>query len=490
MSSMNSTMSIMQELWMVAPEIFLLSMSCIILILDLFLSPRFKIISYSVIQVTLIITASLCWGIATHYLGQEPQITVFSNQFMVDYFSQIIKISILIIIFFVMLYSRAYVAHRKIAMGEYQILILFSTLGMMCLASANSLLMIYLGLELLSLPLYTLVALNRESALSVEAGMKYFIMGSLASGLLLYGLSLLFGLTGSLILSEIAVKVWASQGVELGLYVLSLVFIVSGIAFKFGGVPFHMWIPDVYQGAASCVTMLISSAPKVAAFALAYRLLAGTLPDLSQAFGAFFIILAIFSLAVGNIVAIAQTNLKRMLGYSTIAHVGFILLGLATGASDGYSAVTFYVIVYVILALGAFATIVLLSPLNFEMENINDFKGLAQRNPWIAFLMMIFLFSFAGVPPTVGFYAKFIILKSLVDIHLTWVAGLAVLFSVIGAFYYLRIIKVMYFDKPDNVEAIDMPFDGKIALSINGLAALGFGIVPAPLFFICQKMLT
>lgn len=480
--------SIMQDLWIMAPEIFLLSMSCFILMMDLFLAPRFKMISYAVIQVSIIATVCLCGAVLTHYISKGTSVTAFSNHFVADHFSQILKMLMLLMVFFIILYSRSYIANRKIAVDEYQILILFSTVGMMLLASANSILMVYLGLELLSLPLYTLVALNRDSALSVEAGMKYFMMGSLASGFLLYGFSLLFGLTGSLLLPEIAVQIWAAQDASLALHLLALMFVVIGIAFKFGAVPFHMWIPDVYEGASSSVTMLIGSVPKIAAFAMTYRLLSGTLPDLSQAFGVIFVFLAILSLGLGNIVAIAQTNIKRMLGYSAIGQIGFVFLGLATGAFDGYMAVTFYIIVYSVLALGAFATVVLISPF-VDSDNISDFKGLAQRNPWLAFLMMLFLFSFAGVPPTVGFYAKFMILKGLVDIELTWLACVAVFFSVIGAFYYLRVIKMMYFDKPDNVDPIPVPLDARMAISVNGLAVLGFGLFPAPLFLLCQKIL-
>lgn len=480
--------SLIQDLWVMTPEIFLLSMSCFILILDLFLSPKQKGISYAAIQCSIVATFCLCASVLTHFIGKGMSLSAFSNQFVVDHFSQIIKMVMLLMVFFIILYSRSYIKHRKIPSDEYQILILFSTIGMMLLASANSILMVYLGLELLSLPLYTLVALNRESASSVEAGMKYFIMGSLASGFLLFGFSLLFGLTGTLVLPEIAVQIWAAQDASLALYLLSLMFVILGIAFKFGAVPFHMWIPDVYEGASSSVTMLIGSVPKIAAFAMTYRLLAGALPDLSQAFGVIFVFLAIFSLGLGNIVAIAQTNIKRMLGYSAIGQIGFIFLGLATGPFDGYVAVTFYLITYTILALGAFATVVLISPFS-ESDKISDFKGLAQRNPWLAFLMMSFLFSFAGVPPTVGFYAKLMILKGLVDVELTWLACVAVFFSVIGAFYYLRVIKTMYFDKPDTIDPIYIPLDARIAISVNGLAAIVFGLFPAPLFLLCQKIL-
>jgi len=493
---------IMQAFWLMSPEIFLLSITCTLIFLDLFLKKTAQssyYIKYAFVQVGILVTIVLCWATTpsvSPLLDEVSYMALFSDQFRVDTFSQIIKMTMLCTVFFVLIYSRAYVAERKIAAGEYQFLILFSTIGMMCLASANSLLMIYLGLELLSLPLYALVALNRESSLSVEAGMKYFIMGSLASGLLLYGLSLLFGLSGTLVLPEIAAKIWTAQSAELGLYLFSLLFIIVSISFKFGGVPFHMWIPDVYQGAATSVTMLLSSAPKIAAFALAYRLLADALPDLSFAYGTIFVVLGLLSLMLGNIIAIAQTNLKRMLGYSTISHVGFILLGIATGSIDAYYAVSFYVMVYVILALGAFATIVVLSPAPLEAEHIDDFKGLAQRNPWIAFLMMIFLFSFAGIPPTAGFYAKFMILKSLIDVQLTWVAGIAVLFSVIGAFYYLRVIKCMYFDKPSLdtkghviLDPVAVPLDAQLALSVNGLAVLALGIFPGPLLWLCAKML-
>lgn len=481
-------MTILQDLWWLSPEIFLLSMTCLVLVLDLFLSARFKLFSYVGSQLALIGTFALCGWMFTQDLMAGEQIPFFASHFKIDSFSQGIKMIIVLMISFVLVYSRSYLSHKKMPANEHQMLILFSTLGMMCLASANSLVMIYLGLELFSLPLYTLVALNRDSALSVEAGMKYFIMGSLASGILLYGFSLLFGLTGNVVLSEIATQIWAAQGSSLALYLLALIFIVVAISFKFGAVPFHMWIPDVYQGAANPTALLVASVPKVAALALAYRLLADTLPDLSQGFGVFFLLFGLLSLALGNIVAIAQTNIKRMLGYSAIAQLGFVFLGLAVGAFEGYNAVTFYVLVYSMLALGAFAVIVLMSS-KHEISNISEFKGLAQRNPWLAFIMMIFLFSFAGVPPTIGFYAKFIILKALVNMQLTWVAAFAVLFSVIGAFYYLRVIKTMYFDKAEHPEPINVPFDANAALSLNGLAALVLGIFPAPVFLVCQKIL-
>lgn len=475
----------MNELPLAYPEIFVLSMACLILLLDLYLPKSLKSLTYFFTQVTLIVGAFLCvkLPVAEETIG-------FGGHFAADPLAQWLKAFILGVMFVVLLYSRTYVRERNIARGEYHLLALFSTLGMMFLVSAKTTLMIYLGLELFSLPVYTLVALQRDSSSSVEAGMKYFITGALASGMLLFGLSLLYGMTGTIEIDTTAAVIAQTQGAqELSLLVFALVFIVAGLAFKFGAVPFHMWLPDVYEGSPTSVTLLIGTAPKIAAFGMAYRLLLEATPQLSMEWGHFLVVMAVLSLAAGNIIAIAQTNIKRMLAYSTIAHVGFILLGFIAGGEQGFQASMFYVLVYALLAAGAFGVVILLSHKGFEAEHIADFKGLGQRSPWFAFVMLLILFSLTGVPPTVGFYAKFIILNALVSADLTWLAAVSVFFSIIGAFYYLRVIKVMYFDSVESPKAIKGPWDMQVVLSLNGLAVLALGVFPAPLFMICQRVL-
>lgn len=474
----------MNDLLIILPELAVLTLSCLILVIDLYLPKKARGLTYLLTQVTLLVGAGLClYPMTSHTLA-------FAGHFSADLFAQTLKVFILGTMFVVLLYSRSYVHDRHIARGEYHLLALFSTLGMMCMVSAKTTLMIYLGLELFSLPVYTLVALHRDNAPSVEAGMKYFVTGALASGMLLYGISILYGMTGTLELGKTAEVIAAADGLSRNLCAFGLVFIVAGIAFKFGAVPFHMWLPDVYEGAPTSVTLLIGSAPKLAAFGMAYRLLAEAAPSLADyGWREFLMILTILSLSAGNIIAIAQTNIKRMLAYSTIAHVGFILLGFIAGPVAGYDAAMFYTIVYAITAACAFGMIILLSRKGFEAENITDFKGLGQRSPWLAFLMLLTMFSFTGVPPTVGFYAKFLVLNALVESNFVWLAAVAVFFSIIGAFYYLRVVKVMYFDTIETPKAVPGDLDLRMVLSVNGLAILALGIFPAPLFVLCQQAL-
>jgi NADH-quinone oxidoreductase subunit N len=357
---------------------------------------------------------------------------------------------------------------------------------MMIMISANHLLTLYLGLELMSLALYSLVALARESPVATEAAMKYFVLGALASGLLLYGMSMIYGVAGTLEITRVAEAVQA-RGAKDVVLVFGLVFIVAGIGFKLGAVPFHMWLPDVYQGAPTAVTLFIGSAPKLAAFAFIMRLLAQGLGNehLVQEWQQMLTVMAMLSLAIGNITAIVQTNLKRMLAYSTIGHTGFLLLGILAGDLIGYSAAMFYVVVYVLMSLGSFGMIMVLSRSGFEAENLEDFKGLNQRSPWYAFLMMLLMFSMAGVPPTVGFYAKLAVLQAVVNIGYVWLAVFAVVLSLIGAFYYLRIVKLMYFDAPEDTAPIEPRGDVWLLMSANGLAMLVFGIFPGPLMTRC-----
>jgi NADH-quinone oxidoreductase subunit N len=359
-------------------------------------------------------------------------------------------------------------------------------LGMMVMVSAHSFLTIYLGLELLSLSLYALVAFSRDDARATEAAMKYFVLGALASGMLLYGISMVYGLTGSLDIAVVANAI-AGEGIQDIVLIFALTFIILGLAFKLGAVPFHMWLPDVYQGAPTAVTLYLGSAPKIAAFAMSMRMLAEALGGLQTDWSGMLTILAVLSLALGNIVAIAQTNLKRMLAYSTISHVGFLLLGLLAGTGEGYSAAMFYTLTYAIMALGGFGMIVLLSRAGFEAEEINDFKGLNERNPWFAGMMLLLMFSMAGVPPTVGFYAKLVVLQAVINVDMVWLALVAVFFSIIGVFYYLRLIKVMYFDPPEDNTPLVAATDFQVTLSINSLAVLVLGVFPGGLMALCAS---
>jgi NADH-quinone oxidoreductase subunit N len=386
-----------------------------------------------------------------------------------------------------LVYSRAYLAARGLFRGEFFVLVLFATLGMMIMISASHLLTLYLGLELLSLSLYSLVALQRDSATATEAAMKYFVLGALASGMLLYGMSMLYGATGTLSLAQLSALI-VSGGARDLVAVFGLVFIVAGLGFKLGAVPFHMWVPDVYHGAPTAVTLFIGTAPKLAAFAFIMRLLVQGLgaEQLLVEWQDMLVLMAVLSLAIGNVTAIAQTNLKRMLAYSTIGHMGFLLLGILSGSAIGYGAGMFYVAVYVLMSLGTFGMIMLLSRSGFEAENLDDFRGLNQRSPWYAFVMLLLMFSMAGIPPTVGFYAKLSVLQAVIEADYLWLAVVAVLFSLIGAFYYLRLIRLMYFEAPVDTSPIEPRADVRVVMSLNGLAMLVFGIFPESLMWLCN----
>jgi NADH-quinone oxidoreductase subunit N len=472
------------EFGMLAPEIFVLSMACIILVLDLFLSDRERFITYWLTQLTLVFAAVITFSISN---GQTE--TAFFGTFIADPMSVVLKVFIYIVTAIAFLYSRHYLELRGLFKGEYYVLGLFGMLGMMIMVSAHSLLTIYLGLELLSLCLYAMVAFNRDTYACSEAAMKYFVLGALASGMLLYGMSMVYGITGSLDITEIAAYTAQQSEHSIGL-VFALVFLVVGIAFKLGAVPFHMWVPDVYQGAPTPVTLYIGSAPKIAAFAMVMRILTDSMGAMVDDWQGMLVILAVLSLAIGNVVAIAQTNLKRMLAYSTISHVGFMLLGILAGTSEGYAAAMFYIITYSLMATGAFGMIILLSRAGFEADEIDDFKGLNQRHPWYAFIMLILMFSMAGVPPTVGFFAKLSVLQAIVHIDMVWLAGIAVFFSVIGAFYYIRLIKVMYFDDAVDNQPLATQFDLRFGLTLNGLAVLLLGFFPGSLMALCASVLS
>jgi NADH-quinone oxidoreductase subunit N len=376
------------------------------------------------------------------------------------------------------------------------VLALFATLGMMVMISANSFVTIYLGLELLSLSLYAMVAMNRESAVSTEAAMKYFVLGALASGLLLYGMSMIYGATGTLEITGIAERLYGG-GVNKGVLAFGLVFLVCGLAFKLGVVPFHMWIPDVYHGAPTSVTLFIGSAPKLAAFAIVMRLLVNGMITMAQDWQAMLVILSVLSMAVGNLAAIAQTNLKRMLAYSAISHMGFMLLGIVTGivggdaryALNAYSSAMFYVVAYVVMTTGTFGMILLMARAGFEAENLDDYKGLNKRSPWFAGIMLMMMFSMAGIPFFVGFFAKFSVLQAVVAAGYIWLAVVAVLFSLIGAFYYLRVVKLMYFDPPADTLPLTAGMDMRILISANGLAVALLGIFPQMLMSLCAYAL-
>jgi NADH-quinone oxidoreductase subunit N len=466
-----------------ATEIFLTVMACAILVIDVFLGEERRVVSYVLSQATLLAAALVSWS-----LLELPAAVVLNGTFVHDPLAALSKTSILLITFGVFVYSRGYLVSRGIFRGEFYVLGLFAVLGMLVLVSAHSLLTLYLGLELLSLSLYALVAFNRDSVPASEAAMKYFVLGALASGMLLYGISMLYGATGSLDIERVAAAI-ASPGEKGVILVFALCFIVVGLAFKFGAVPFHMWIPDVYDGAPTPVTLFIGSAPKIAAFAMTMRVLVEALGGLSADWQQMLIILAVLSLAIGNVVAIAQTNIKRMLAYSTISHVGFLLLGLLAGTPEGYSAALFYAITYALTAIGGFGMIVLLSRAGFEADRLEDFKGLNDRSPWFAFMMLILMFSMAGVPPTVGFYAKLWVLQAVIHVDLLWIALAGVFFSIIGAYYYLRVVKLMYFDTAEDKVPLAPSADLQIAVSVNSLAVLALGIFPGALLAVCTAVL-
>jgi len=472
------------DLVQVAPEIFILSMACVILIVDLFLDDRRRYVTHLLCQVTLLGAAVL-----TYMLGFGETTMAFSGAYIHDAFGDVLKIAMYVVTAAVFLYSRDYLKDRNLLKGEYFVLGLFGLLGMMIMVSAANLLVIYLGIELLALSLYALVAFDRDNKTAAEAAMKYFVLGAIASGMLLYGMSMIYGTTGTLSSTEIAARL-----VDLGsddlVPIFGLVFIMVGIGFKLGVVPFHMWVPDIYQGAPTSVTLYIGSIPKIAGFALVMRLLVDTLPGLVVDWQAMLIILAVLSMAIGNIVAIAQTNIKRMLAYSTISHMGFLLLGVLSGTTEGYSSAMFYTLVYSMMALGSFGILLLMSRSGFDAEMLDDMKGLNRRSPWFAGMMLIMMFSMAGVPPMAGFYAKLSVLAAVVDIGLVWLAIVAVLFSVIGAFYYLRVIKLMYFDEPVDDSPLGGSADVRFVLSLNGLAVLGLGIFPAGLMGLCLQVLS
>jgi len=464
------------------PEIVMLAMICLVLVVDLFLSQEKRWISLLLSVLTLVLTAVVLIAVAP-----ADSISSFGGSFILDQLAVTLKIAVFVVVILVFIYSRDYLVDHDIYKGEYYVLGLCATLGMMIMISAHSLLLIYLGLELLSLSLYAMIAFNRHSKAASESAMKYFVLGAMASGILLYGISIFYGITGTLDINQLADVVSSKIEQYPVPMAFALTFIVVGLAFKLGAVPFHMWLPDVYQGAPTSVTLFIGTAPKIAGFAMTMRLLVDGLGDLQVDWSQMLIALSVLSLAIGNVIAIAQTNFKRMLAYSTISHVGFILLGILSGTANGFASAMFYTITYAITSSVAFGVLLLLNRKGSEAENIADLTGLNDTHPWHAAMLAIAMFSMAGVPPTVGFYAKLSVLQSVVQIDLVWLAVFAVLFSVIGLFYYLRVIKVMYFDKPipEQVITVKPAMDVKILLGANGLALLGLGIFPSALMGYC-----
>ncbi|HET9113896.1 MAG TPA: NADH-quinone oxidoreductase subunit NuoN [Burkholderiales bacterium] len=469
----------LSDLMPLLPEVFLLAAVCGILILDLFLGQDQRYITYILTLATLAGCGWLTFSTAT---GET--VYTMHGMFVDDLLSDSLKLILYFTVAISLVYSREYIRVRGMFQGEFFTLTLFATLGMMVMISANHFLTLYIGLELLSLSLYALVALQRDSAIASEAAMKYFVLGALASGMLLYGMSMVYGTTDSLEIPRIALVLQADIGNRMVL-IFGLVFIVAGIAFKLGVAPFHMWLPDVYHGAPTAVTIFIGTATKIAAFAFTIRILAQGLQVLSPDWQQMLAIMAVLSMAVGNIAAIAQTNFKRMLAYSTISHMGFLLLGLLAADTAGYSASMFYVLAYVLTGLGSFGMIMLLSRQGFEADRLEDLKGLNQRNPWYAFMLLLLMFSLAGLPPTIGFYAKLAVLQAVVHAGYTWLAVVAVIFSLIGAFYYLRVVRLMYFEKPADMHPLSPPADMQVLISANGLAVLGLGILPQPLMALC-----
>ena len=464
-------------------EMYLVAAICGILLIDVFVGDKHRGLTSTLTLVALAIGAALTvrYGHVTHH------VILFDGMYVADELSYVLKLVGFLVVAVVLLYSRAYLESRNIMRGEYYVLTLSALLGIFVLVSANSLLTVYIGVELLALSVYAMVAFDRDSSIAAEAAMKYFVLGAIASGALLYGMSMIYGLTGTLNLEEISVRLHEPAGLGV---LFGLIFLVVGVAFKLGAVPFHMWLPDVYQGAPTSVTLFIGTAPKIAYFALALRLLAhgmsGSVMEWSQMLGA----LAVMTLVIGNVVALVQTNLKRMLAYSTISNVGFILLGFVAGTPSGYTAALYYTLVYILVALGSFGVILLAGRKGFEADSIDDYKGLYQRDPLLALVMMVLMFSTAGVPPFVGFWAKLRIFQALWETGHLWLVIVSAAMSVVGAFYYLRVIKVMYFDAPTgDLQPTSRSMSVRAVLAVNAIAVLILGLLPSPLIDLCSQLI-
>ncbi|MEZ5479197.1 MAG: NADH-quinone oxidoreductase subunit NuoN [Thiolinea sp.] len=475
-----------------APEVFLLVALCTVLVLDIFLGEESPLITYLAAQLSLWTTVLLVYSNSF----SRTYFAAIERMYMVDQLGGVIKIAILLLASMTMIYARKYLRDQNAWRGEFFVLIMVAVLGMMVMASGHNLLILYLGLELLALSLYALVALQRDSAQAAEAAMKYFVLGAVASGLLLYGMSLIYGLTGSLELGVIRDYLDAAQLQEGGqvlpnqdiVWLFALSFIVAGLAFKLGMVPFHMWLPDVYQGAPTVVALFLGSAPKLAILVLVIRLLQEGLGVLQPSWSQLLLVLGLLSVVAGNLIALAQTSLKRMFAYSAIAHMGFMVLALASEVegNNHFSTAMFYVLVYALAAIGGFAILVLLGRRGYDPDALDSLSGLNARHPWYALMMLLILFSMAGVPPTAGFYAKLAVLKVVFNAGHVWPVVIMVVMSVVGAFYYLRAIKLMYFDEPQDQAVLRVDADFGVLFSLNGLVIIVLGLFPGLLMGVCM----
>ena len=482
---MTMTMPTLADLLPLRPELAMLGGACLLLLIDMFAKGRGRASLFWIAMGSLVLAA---WLVIAHGgFGDGSSTATFNGMFLRDLTGDILKLAIIAVSAIAFVYARTYLADRNLSRGAYYILCMFAVLGMFFLVSAGSLVTLYLGLELLALSSYALVAMNRDSSIGSEAAMKYFVLGSLSSGMLLYGMSMVYGATGSLDLGIMYAVAGNPQDHTMLLF--GIVFLVVGIAFKFGAAPFHMWLPDVYQGAPTIVTLFIGSAPKLAAFGMAYRLLEGGAGPLWQHWHLMLAWLAVLSLVIGNLFAIVQTSIKRMFAYSTISHVGFLFLGLSNATPTGYASAMFYAVSYALMATAAFATLILLSSRGHDAEDIDDFRGLNARSPWHALMVLLIMVSLAGVPPFLGFWAKLTVLRSALDANMLWLALVGAVFAVIGSFYYLRIIKVMYFDAPDAEPKAPINASSSLRwmLSINALLLLALGIAWDPIMNWCMR---
>ncbi|EEO28180.1 NADH-quinone oxidoreductase subunit NuoN [Oxalobacter paraformigenes] len=477
------------------PEVILIASVPLILLIDLFLPQNRRDVTFGLS----VLAIGACAVVSFIFLQEKTIVYTFGGAFVSDAVSNLLKLCTYFAMLFTLVYSRRYINERNLTShhlgGEFYVLALFSMLGQMVVISAADFLTMYLGIELMSFPLYALVAIKRDDGKAVEAATKFFILGALGSGLLLYGISMLYGATGALDFMEIA-KISAYSGINRTIMVFGLVFVVAGIAFKLGAVPFHMWVPDVFEGAPTAVTLLVAGAPKLAGFAICLRILVEALLPMAFDWQQMLVVIAVLSMALGNVTAIMQKNIKRMLAYSTIAQMGYMLLGMLAGVKEGmtgaemafaYSSAMYYTIVYVLATLGAFGVILMMSKDGVEADTLSDFRGLNRRNPWYALIMLLCMFSFAGVPPLVGFYGKLAVFQAVINVDMFWLAVVGIFFAVVGAFYYLRVIKLMYFDEPADGRKIRAPWDMAAALGINGMLILLLGILPGPLMDLCVR---
>jgi NADH-quinone oxidoreductase subunit N len=464
------------------PEIYFTAAICLVLLVDVFAGAAARRITPTLTLLVIAVGAALSLG----YAQVQGSVELFSGMYLADPLATVLKLFTMLFVAVALLYSRHYLDARGILKGEYYVLALTAMLGIFVIISAGSLLTLYMGIELLSLSLYALVAFDRDSGVAAESAMKYFVLGAIASGCLLYGMSMIYGMTGTLLLGELSAALQGEP--SLGL-IMGVVFVVVGVAFKFGAVPFHMWVPDVYHGAPTSVTLFIATAPKIASFALAFRLLSGALGNISETWIQMLVIVALLSALLGNVVAVAQTNLKRMLAYSAIGNVGFILFGFVAGTEQGYEAALYYTIAYVLTTLGAFGVMLLVSRPGFEADELDHYKGLHARDPLLAFIMMVLMFSLAGIPLTVGFLAKLQIFEALWDSNHLALVIFAAMVSVIGLFYYLRVVKILYFDAPGDLPVPERHGAVKATLALNTAAVVVLGVVPQALIELCTRAL-